>query len=175
MSERDQLEQRVAELERRLAHVGVPRGVRWRSQATFMGLPVVAVALGPDPSRGEWRGHARGVVALGDMASGVVAVGGLARGVLALGGLALGAVSLGGLSLGLALAVGGAAIGGVALGGGALGATAIGGAAAGYYACGGAAVGHAVVSPLRRDAEAEEFFREHVPARFCGAWSRTGR
>jgi hypothetical protein len=169
MSDREQREPRVAALERRLSQVAGARGVRWRSDAALLGLPLLAVAVGPDVARGEMRGHARGVVAVGDIASGVLAVGGLARGLIAVGGLALGGVSLGGLSLGLFLAFGGAAIGGVALGGGALGGAAVGGAAAGYYACGGGVAGHAVVGPVRRDAEAAAFFRQHVPARLCPA------
>jgi hypothetical protein len=65
---------------------------------------------GPDLERGEMRGHAKGIIAIGDIATGVVALAGVARGGLAIGGLAVGLISLGGLSIG-ALALGGLAIG----------------------------------------------------------------
>jgi hypothetical protein len=135
------------------------RSVRHVSEREFLGLPWLAIAFGPDPSTGEARGHARGVIALGDIATGVIAFGGLARGVIALGGLAVGLFAFGGLALG-AFAFGGAAIGGVAIGGGALGIVAVGGAAVGYYAAGGAAIGTYAMSPLGNDPEAVEFFRQ---------------
>jgi hypothetical protein len=161
MADREQLEKRVADLEAEVVRLrrATYRGVRKRSSVEVAGLPLWAIAVGPDPEKGEVRGHAKAIIAVGDMATGVVAIGGLARGVVALGGLAVGLVSLGGLAIGLLLAVGGGAIGGLALGGGAAGGVAVGGGAAGYYACGGTAYGHAVVAPMRQDPEAEEFFR----------------
>jgi hypothetical protein len=135
------------------------RGVRRRSDYVYLGLPLWCVAVGPDPARGEMRGHARGVLALGDMATGIVAIGGLARGVFAIGGVAVGIVAVGGLALG-GLALGGLAIGIAALGGGAVGWVAIGGAAAGFYAAGGAAWGAYVVSAQERAPEAVAFFTQ---------------
>ncbi len=169
MSDRHDLERRVADLERQLAEArhARPRGIRFRSSFTFADLPLVAVAAGPDLERGELRGHAKGIIAVGDIATGVIAMGGLARGVVAIGGLAIGGVSLGGLSLGVVAAVGGLAIGSVAFGGGAIGGVAIGGGAAGYYACGGGAAGTYVVSPSMRDPEAQDFFRRHGLERLC--------
>ncbi len=168
MSERD-LQRRVDELEQEVARLrqSGPRGKRWRSAFEVWGLPLVSVAIGPDPERGEWRGHARGVFALGDVATGVFAVGGLARGVVALGGLSLGLVSFGGMAIGLLLAIGGGAVGGLALGGAAAGGVAVGGAAAGRYACGGGAYGTAVISPTRSDPEALEFFRDQGLEGLC--------
>ncbi|HEY5569667.1 MAG TPA: hypothetical protein VIM81_20770 [Gammaproteobacteria bacterium] len=165
MQTRSDLEKRVAELEGEVGALkrggaAVPRGVRRRSASTFAGLPLYDVAWGPDLERGETRGHAKGIIAVGDIATGVLAIGGLVRGIVAIGGLALGVVSLGGLSVG-AGAVGGLAIGGLALGGGAIGGAAIGGGAVGYYACGGGVVGEHVVGPLERDPLAEEFFRQY--------------
>ncbi len=118
------------------------RTIRRTSEREFLGLPWLAIAVGPDAARGERRGHARGVVAIGDVATGVIAIGGIARGVIALGGLAFG----------------GGALGGIAIGGGALGIVAIGGAAAGHYASGGAALGTYTMSPLGQDPEAVRFF-----------------
>src|SRR4029453_4657526 len=53
--------------------------IRWTTTATFLGMPLVAVAIGPDPVNSEVRGHARGFIAVGDFATGVVALGGLSR------------------------------------------------------------------------------------------------
>ncbi len=134
--------------------------MRRESGTRIAGLPLWSIATGPDPAKGEWRGHARGIVAIGDMATGVLAFGGLARGVVAFGGLAVGLFSFGGAAIGLMLAMGGAAIGGVALGGGAAGETAIGGGAVGRYALGGGAAGAHVISATRCDPEAVAYFRD---------------
>ena len=144
-----------------LAMAGMPlmRSVRRRSSYEFLGLPLYDIAVGPDLAHGQIRGHARGVLAIGDLATGIIAIGGFARGIVAIGGLAFGVVALGGLAVG-ALAFGGAAIGLVALGGGAVGVVAMGGGAVGYYAAGGGAVGEHVISPMTRDPEAVRFFAE---------------
>lgn len=173
MQSREDLERRVSELERQLASMPASgpfplRGIRKRASWGLGDIPFYDIALGPDFTRGEVRGHARGILALGDMAKGVVAVGGLARGVVALGGLAAGLISFGGLSLGVLIAAGGLAIGSFAFGGGAAGGVAVGGGAAGYYACGGGAAGAHVWSPLRRDAQAAIFFRENGLRGVCG-------
>src|SRR4051794_10161164 len=44
------------------------RGKRYRSKATLFGYPVVHVAVGP--REGELRGHAKGIIAVGDVATG---------------------------------------------------------------------------------------------------------
>ena len=151
------LKQRIAALEREVAALknrGFPyRGIRKRSDRYFWGLPLYAIALGPDPEKGELRGHARGIIAIGDIATGVLALGGVARGLFAMGGIALGLVlGFGGLSTGL-LAVGGLALGDIAIGGGAVG----------YYAVGGGAVGEHVISGMAQDPEAVRFFSEWLP------------
>lgn len=168
----DQLKQRIAALEQEVAtlkkrgspYPGIPyRGIRKRSNRCFWGLPLYDIALGPDLEKGELRGHARGIIAIGDIATGVLALGGIARGLVAIGGLALGLVlGFGGLSTGL-LAIGGLALGGVAIGGGAIGGIAIGGGAVGYYAVGGGAVGEHVISGLAQDPEAVRFFNDWLP------------
>ena len=66
------------------------KGIRHESPRKFFGLPLWAIAIGPDWERGEMRGHARGFFALGDIATGWFAFGGLARGLFAFGGLAIG-------------------------------------------------------------------------------------
>jgi len=166
MESREQLERRVAELEKQVAAfrgggLASIRGIRKRAAWGIGDIPFYDIAVGPDLERGELRGHAKGVIAIGDIATGVLALGGLARGVIAIGGLAAGLVSLGGLSVGILGAIGGLAIGGLALGGAAVGGVAMGGGAAGYYACGGAAVGTHVVDATHRAPEAQEFFRQY--------------
>lgn len=170
MREPDQLKPDTAQLQALAAF----RGVRKQSEYVFLGLPLYSIAVGPDLAKGEVRGHARGVLAIGDTATGVVAFGGFAMGVIAVGGLALGLVSLGGLSIGVLLALGGAAIGGVAFGGAALGAVAIGGAAAGYYVAAGAGYGVYVIDAMHRSREAVEFFSEWPILQLFGPipWSR---
>ena len=137
-------------------------GVRRRSTRSIGGLPLWEVAFGPDVSRGELRGHARAVFALGDLATGWLAIGGVAMGGVALGGLALAVVPIGGLAVG-GLALGGAAAGLAAAGGAAAGWVAVGGAAFGYYAYGGIAAGEFVLSALRQDPEAAGLFRAWLP------------
>lgn len=56
------------------------RALRWSSRASFGGWPLVSIAVGPDPEKGEIRGHARGVIAIGDAAAGYFAIGGAAFG-----------------------------------------------------------------------------------------------
>src|SRR5215468_8897592 len=79
--------------------------IRYTSSATFLEYPVIAIAIGPDPANHEARGHARGVIAIGDMASGIIALGAFSRGLVAIGGLAIGGLAIG------YYALGGAAIG----------------------------------------------------------------
>ena len=165
----DDLHKRIAELEREVAALKGRqfRGVRRRSSGGIGGIPFFEIATGPDPERGEMRGHAKAIIAIGDIATGIVAMGGLARGLIAVGGLALGAVSFGGLSIGALVAVGGLAIGAAAFGGGAVGGVAVGGGAAGYYACGGGAVGEHVIDQYHRDPEAVAFFSRFGVAETC--------
>lgn len=152
------------------------QAVRYRSPHSLWGLPLVSIASGPDPNRGETLGHAKGIVAIGDIATGVVAVGGLSQGVIAVGGGAIGVLSFGGASVGIlfaigglsigAIAFGGLAIGLIALGGGAIGLVAAGGGAIGYYAVGGGAFGIHVIDGAHRDPEAVRFFEQFGPQVF---------
>lgn len=165
-SDRDSLIQRIDELESRLSAVhraGGRSGTRRRSERRVYGWPLWEIAVGPDLESGEARGHARAVIAIGDLATGVLAIGGLARGIVAVGGIAIGAVALAGMSAGLLLAIGGMAVGSVALGGAVFGYVAVGGLAVGYYACGGLAFGAHVISATHQDPEAVRFFTEHLP------------
>jgi hypothetical protein len=140
----------------------LPKAVRWNSSATFLEYPVISIAVGPDLANNESRGHARGIIALGDIATGVIALGGVARGVVALGGLAIGGIALGGGAIGI-VALAGLALGYIACGGAAIGYAAIGGLAIGQYAMGGAVFGKYVIGPLHRDPQAVEFFSRLWP------------
>lgn len=48
---------------------------------------------------GEPRGHARGIIAIGDFASDILAIGTVARGLVAIGGVAFGLISKGANSI----------------------------------------------------------------------------
>ena len=50
------------------------RGVRKRSAKTFCGLPLVDIAIGPDPEKDELRGYPHGVIAIGVSLPSVVLV-----------------------------------------------------------------------------------------------------
>ena len=163
MKSREELESRVDALEKQVQTLqgrGL-RSVRRRAEWGIGDLPMWEIAVGPDLQKGEARGHAKAVFAIGDTATGVVALGGWARGLVALGGVATGLLSFGGVSIGALVAAGGLAIGSVAFGGAAVGVVAIGGGAVGEYACGGGAAGAHVISATRHDPEAEAFFREY--------------
>lgn len=161
----DETERRIQELENKVAHLSSKMQiwcVRKRSRTYFFGLPLWEVAVGPDLEAGQRRGHAKAIIAIGDIATGLVAVGGVARGGLAIGGIALGLASVGGLAVGI-LCAGGGAIGLAAFGGGAIGFIAVGGGAVGYYALGDVAIGKYVVSTLHQDPEAVRFFGNWIP------------
>jgi hypothetical protein len=107
------------------------RAIEYRSEQVWGGLPVVHVSVGGRQADGRYRlGRARGVIALGDIATGLVAVGGVAIGLFSVGGVAVGLVALGAVAVGL-VAVGAVAIGLVAAGAVAIGLTAMGAVTAG--------------------------------------------
>ena len=158
-----ELRERIAQLEHEVetlkrTNSASHQGVRRRSSRTLLGLPLYDVALGPDPEAGEIRGHAKGFIAVGDIATGVFACGGVAFGLIAAGGLAIGGVCLGGAAIGLLFGLGGLATGALAFGGSANGFVAIGGGAVGYYDAGGGAIGQHVLSAAQQDPEALRFF-----------------
>ncbi len=134
------------------AAIATPMGVagyEYKSQAEFLGIPLIHVAVGLDPKTGRKR-IAKGIIAIGDIAMGVFALGGVALGGVTLGGVSLGVAALGGLAIGLGVGLGGLAIGYVA----------VGGLAIGYYALGGLALGTHALGEGTRDLAAVEFFRQ---------------
>ena len=120
----------------------------YKSERTLFGLPLIHVNIG---RRDHW---ARGIIAIGNIATGFVALGGVAAGLFSLGGVSFGLLmALGAVSLG-AVSIGGVALGLLAWGGIALGWLAVGGCSVGVYAIGGVAaasrvaVGGTVSAPL---------------------------
>lgn len=163
----------LVEVLTRVPYRQMGKPIRFKSEATLFGVPVVHVALGPRPDQGEPKGVARGIIAVGDVAIGGIAVGGFATGIVAVGGLSVGVSSIGGMAIGVLTAMGGGAFGGYAVGGGAVGGIAAGGGALGIVAQGGGAVGvyargggvGAVyeISPRKADPEAVQMFQTLSP------------
>jgi hypothetical protein len=122
--------------------------MEYRSRASFLGLPLVHIALGSAVDGRPRRGIATGWIAIGDVARGLIASGGVAMGGVCIGGVCLGAITFGGLSMGL-LAFGGLSLGLYAVGGAAFAwQVAIGGLAVSHaYALGGAARAPHVMTP----------------------------
>lgn len=88
-AEVEQLRASVELLREELNHAKrrrVQRTVRYQSTTSVLGMPLISVALGPDEQSGAARGHAKGIIAVGDIASGVLALGGISSGVIAIGG-----------------------------------------------------------------------------------------
>ena len=105
----------------------------YRSRCTLWGLPLVHINLS---QRGlTW---ARGIIAIGNVATGLVAVGCFAAGLLSVGAICLGLLVIAGIALGV-VSIGCISIGMLAFGGVALGYLAVGGSCFGIYAVGGAA------------------------------------
>ncbi len=104
------------------------------SKVKICGIPLVHVHFGLGVCR------AKGILAIGNIATGVIAIGPIAAGVASLGAVSVGILTLGAIILGL-FSFGGIAVGLFAFGGVAVGVYAFGGVAAGYVAIGGAAFG----------------------------------
>jgi hypothetical protein len=90
--------------------------LHYRSEQTWRGVPIVHIEFGTRAG-GRYRpARARGVVAIGDIATGVVAVGPVAIGVVAVGPVAAGLVTVGAVAAGLvAVGVDATLIGGTRL------------------------------------------------------------
>jgi serine/threonine protein kinase len=100
-------------------------GRRAVSSTKIMGMPLWSIAFGPDLEKGESRGHAHGIFALGETATGVVAVGTVAVGVFTLAPVSIGVIAIGGFAMG-GVAMGAASIGVLSYGAVALGVFAYG-------------------------------------------------
>lgn len=147
--------------------------VRWQSEKKISGKPLVHIAWGPDKSNNEEFGHAKGIIAIGQIATGIVSIGFISYGIISIGLISLGiisfscfvglgVISFSGLAFGI-IAFGGAAIGLIAIGGMAIGYVAIGGFSVGMYAAGGFAIGKFIISSAHTDPEAIEYFSKNAP------------
>ena len=144
----------------------------YKSDRTFLGLPLIHMATGGIVDGKPVKQIAKGWIAFGDIAlSPFIAIGSIAFGTLSFGGVTCGLISIGGLALG-GLAFAGVAVGGIAIGGVAIGWWALGGAALAWqaalggaalareYAFGGAAIAHeANTEAARAWFESNEFFQ----------------
>jgi len=106
----------------------------YKSKRTLFGLPLVHVHLGLGLMR------AKGILAIGNIATGFFSIGLVSVGLLSLGLLGIGLLSLGAFSLGLLLAIGAIAIGTFAIGSIAIGVFALGAMAIGVFARGALAI-----------------------------------
>jgi len=120
----EQRYQQASDLKTEIEFIATPwphrHGIRAASSMMIMGMPLWSVAFGPDFEKGELRGHAHGIFALGEIATGVVAVGAVAVGVftlapISIGVFAVGAVAMGGVAMG-PVSIGILSYGAVALG-----------------------------------------------------------
>jgi len=111
-------------------HAPRPRAYEYKSKRTLFGLPLVHIHLGWGLMR------AKGILAIGNIATGVFSLGLLSIGLLSMGILSLGLLSSGAFALGLLLAVGSIAIGTFAVGAVAIGVFTLGALAIGMFSTG---------------------------------------
>ncbi|MDE6408188.1 MAG: helix-turn-helix domain-containing protein [Anaeroplasmataceae bacterium] len=104
------------------------------SQRKVFSLPLVHIHFGP----GLYR--AKGIIAIGNIATGFISVGLVSCGLISLGVIALGLISWACFSLGLLLGFGAFSIGSLAFGGIAIGFFSFGGVSMGLYSFGGCAI-----------------------------------
>ncbi len=138
---------------------------KFKSNATFFGFPLLHYTRGKCPETGR-RVIAKGVVAVGRLATGILAIGHASFGVIAIGQLGLGLfLGLGQGAIGL-YAIGQVAVGLMfGLGQIATGEIAIGQLAYGKYVLAQVGYGDYVWSMKRADPEAVKFFKSLL-ARF---------
>lgn len=105
------------------------------SKTRVGGLPLVHINFG----LGHYR--AKGIIAIGNVATGLLSLGFVSVGLIGWGLLSLGLLAFGMVGLGLLVGAGGVATGALAFGGVAIGVMCFGGVSVGYIAVGGCAVG----------------------------------
>jgi hypothetical protein len=106
----------------------------YKSKRTFKGLPLVHINIGFGVKR------AKGILAIGNIATGVLSIGLLARGIFALGLLSLGLIGIGTLSVALLFSIGAISIGTFSLGAISIGVFTLGAVSIGVYSVGAVAV-----------------------------------
>ena len=61
------------------------RSIRWESKIKIISRPLVAIAWGPDANGDSNLGHAKGILAIGQVASGIIAIGLISYGFISIG------------------------------------------------------------------------------------------
>ena len=126
-------------VKREVIYIEQRRHFEYKSKKAIHGLPLIHINLGFGVCR------AKGVIAVGNIATGLLAVGGIAIGAVSIGGFALGLLAVAAFAMGI-FSAGGIAAGFIALGGMAFGYLAIGGMAVGVYSLGGSAIAQRVAA-----------------------------
>ena len=106
----------------------------YKSKRTLFGLPLVHVNVG----MGMFR--AKGVLAIGNVATGILSIGLLSLGMLSFGLLSVGLIAIAAFSVGLLFAIGSIAVGTIALGAIAIGYVTLGAMSIGVYSVGALSV-----------------------------------
>ena len=102
----------------------------YKSERTFNGLPLLHVHIGFGVKK------AKGIIAIGNIATGLISIGLISTGFLSFGLLSLGLLSFGLLSIGLLMAAGSISIGAFSVGAIAIGLLTIGAISIGVYSIG---------------------------------------
>jgi len=110
------------------------RVYEFKSEAEMFGMPLVHIHIGFGAKK------AKGVIAIGNLATGLISIGLLSTGLISFGLLSLGLISAGILSLGLLISTGTIALGGLAIGAVSIGIVSIGAVSIGMYSLGAAAI-----------------------------------
>ena len=120
----------------------------YKSERTFNGLPLIHIHIGLGARK------AKGVIAIGNVATGLISIGLVSAGFLSLGLLSAGILSFGLLTIGLLLAIGTVSIGTLSIGAIAIGLVTIGALSFGVYSLGAlsvasrVAVGDSAYAPI---------------------------
>jgi len=109
-------------------------GYEYKSERTLFGLPLVHVNIGWGMKK------AKGIIAIGNVASGLLSIGIASAGLLSIGVFNAGLIGIGAIAFGLIFAVGSIAVGTFAIGAIAIGVFALGALAIGMFSTGALAV-----------------------------------
>ncbi len=127
-------------------------GFEWKTQADFLGLPYIHIAMGRDRQSGKIL-VAKGVIAIGQFAVGLIAIGQFAVGILfGLAQFSIGLFAVAQLALGAVFGLGQLA----------MGITAIGQLAIGKYVLAQAGFGEYVWSLMEKNPQAIEYFKHFL-------------
>lgn len=106
----------------------------YKSRITWFGLPLIHVHVG----RGFKK--AKGIIAVGNIATGILSVGLLANGLISLGLISIGLVGIGSISIGLLFSLAAVSIGTFSIGAVAIGIFSLGALSIGMYSVGACAI-----------------------------------